>query len=292
MNNQKKKRNHWVPKSYLKAFTSDERQTKIWRLGKDGSEPEQKPIDNVAVEFYLYAPNGAEGRDYTFEDRLSELEQLFGNPIWKAACTDFVDLEWQPFRKGVALLAAVMFLRNPLRLKKFQETYRGITSFIGGLPEIPHSIELNDQEFKLDHSSWPEDRDATDEDIKRMWINQISEATFIAEIFLEMRWSVLVSEQPIFITTDNPVVPVHESLEFRGFKNKDTRVIFPLSPTRILFMDHRHTEPSGQYYPISDNGGGLNGLLWGYSIQHMFSARHPGLVCSDIVERSQEMGFG
>ena len=37
----------------------------------------------VAVRFYLYAPRGLQGqRDYTFEDKLALLEELFAPPCW------------------------------------------------------------------------------------------------------------------------------------------------------------------------------------------------------------------
>ncbi|MDZ7768611.1 MAG: DUF4238 domain-containing protein [Woeseiaceae bacterium] len=89
---QKRKRNHWVPQSYLRAFAADpHHREKIWRFSKDAGEPERKPIKNVAMRFHLYAPIGADGRrDYSFEARLSELENIFGDPLWNQLCTDMV----------------------------------------------------------------------------------------------------------------------------------------------------------------------------------------------------------
>lgn len=76
------KRCHWVSQSYLKAFAADEAGQKIWRFSKNDGDPELKPIENVAVRFYLYAPMAADGtRDDPVERKLSELEQWFGEPI-------------------------------------------------------------------------------------------------------------------------------------------------------------------------------------------------------------------
>lgn len=78
---QKKKRNHWVPQSYLRHFAADSDRRKIWMLKRDSNnEPQLKPIKKVATEFYLYAPHGPNGRDYSFEDKLASLEQCLANP--------------------------------------------------------------------------------------------------------------------------------------------------------------------------------------------------------------------
>jgi hypothetical protein len=67
---------------------------------------------------------------------------------------------------------------------------------------------------------------------------------------MAMRWSMLWAAEPVFITTDNPVVFLDPSLKFRGINNPETSIIFPISPNRVLCMDHRHHEPANQYYPL------------------------------------------
>jgi hypothetical protein len=76
---QKKKRNHWVPQSYLRHFAADADRRKFWVLKRESNdEPKLRPIKKVATEFYLYAPRDPNGRDYSFEDKLASLEQMFG----------------------------------------------------------------------------------------------------------------------------------------------------------------------------------------------------------------------
>jgi len=65
---------------------------------------------------------------------------------------------------------------------------------------------------------------------------------------MAMRWPVLVANKPAFITSDTPVTPVHDSLQFQGFGNRGTSILFPLSPTRLLSMDWYHAELDGAYY--------------------------------------------
>lgn len=286
---QKKKRNHFVPQAYLRTFAADTGRAKIWTLRKTGEEAELKPISNVAMRFYLYTPKTSARRDYAFEDRLSDLEQLFGSQIWRALGSDFIDLNWPALRKGVSLLAAVMFLRNPLRWEHLQDFHKQMVGAISAMPSPPASFLMGGKEYELDFSDWAAFCDATEDDIKRMWLGQISSATWLAEIFLQMRWAVAFSETPSFITTDNPVVPLHESNDFRGFYNKDTSVVFPLSPTRILFMDWQHGEPDGQYYPVRSTAP-LNLLLWRDAKDVMLAPRHPDEICAELVRYAETLG--
>lgn len=52
-----------------------------------------KRIDKVAVKFHLYAPLHADGRrDDALEEKLAELENFFGDPVWKAVCNEFAEM--------------------------------------------------------------------------------------------------------------------------------------------------------------------------------------------------------
>jgi hypothetical protein len=282
MSNQKRKRNHWVPESYLRGFAADARREKIWRLGKETGDPELKPIRNVAVRFYLYAPRGPSGRNYEFEQRLATLEQCFGHDLWVAASTDFVDLRDEAVRKILSLLTSVMFLRNPANLSLMKQLHHSLLEMFLCSEELPGELEINGQRISLDRSSWPAYRDATDEDIKRMWLFEIGAAASLAKIMMNMRWSVLLGKGPVFATSDNPVMLLHPTLRFRGIRNPLTTLMFPLSPTRVLVMDNRCGEPDGQYYAPEGNGEEFNGLLWRNSLEHLFASRHPEEICAEI----------
>jgi hypothetical protein len=153
--------------------------------------------------------------------------------------------------------------------------------------EFPSAFEIGGKTYDLDTSDWSQFRDASEDDIKRMWLEQIGSATWLAKMLMEMRWSILLSDDPVFITSDNPVFVMHPSLDFKGFKNPESFVSFPLSPTRILHLDNRHSEPDCQYYPLKGSPGAINSLIWRSSINAMFSHRHAGLVCQEM----ERMGF-
>lgn len=287
------KRCHWVSQSYLRAFAADtEHRKKIWRFSHTAGEPELKRIDKVAVKFHLYARLEPTGRyNDALEKKLSQLENWFTSPLWKAACTDFPDLRQKPLRQMLALLVAVTYLRNPRTYDHIRQLHRNMVAQFSHLQTLPHRVIVNGQEVELDQSSWPAYRDATEEDVKASWHAEINRAAWMAEEFLKMRWAVLFADRPSFITSDNPVLILHPSDEFRGIKNSETTIAFPLSPTRILMMDNRHNEPDSNYYPLLGDASGMNLLSWRNAIEHMFSFEHPDVVCAEMTRDAEKQGY-
>jgi hypothetical protein len=286
----KMKRNHWVPQSYLKAFAADPERKKIWRFSKEDGDPELKPIEKVAYRHYLYVPKDASGqRDYSCEVQLSRLEQWFGERPWELLLTEYLDLGDPTMRKMVSLLAAVMCLRNPKGLDLSNEIHRQMVEFIEKLPELPEQFEHKGTTYEIDTSSWERFREGDDEELKKSWIASVKQASWLAELFMAMRWSIVISDTPGFITSDHPLTVLHPSLSFRGFNNPETFVVFPLSPSRLLVMDHRMKEPANQYYPVKDGLSGWNYSLWRNANEFMFCHRDPDLVIRELVEEADRM---
>ena len=279
------KRCHWVSQSYLKAFAADEAGQKIWRFSKNDGDPELKPIENVAVRFYLYAPMAADGtRDDPVERKLSELEQWFGEPIWKALCTSELDLTWEPLRKMLALIVATTYVRNPVQFETWKRIHRQMVEQVSGLESMPTRVTIGGVEHQVDASDWPDFRDAGEERMKAAWNDYIAGAGDIAPRLLGMRMVMVSAKKPVFITSDNPVTITHPSLEFRGIRDPETTISFPISPTRMLVLDNRHSEPDGVYYELADdNAAAQNLLVWRNAMEHMFSHRHTDEVCAEFV---------
>jgi hypothetical protein len=283
------KRCHSVSQSYLRPFAADtDTRDKIWRLSKNKGNPELKPIRKVAVNFHLYTPKGPDDR---LEKKLAHLETWFGTPTWKAVCTDFPDLSWEPLRKLLALLVATMYLRNPLQFEQTKNIHRELANLISAAPLLPDAIEINGVIRPINLDGWPAYRDASEDDVKRVWCEEIGTACWLAEILLKMRWAVIFSEKPVFITSDNPVMIIHPTLKFRGINDPQTMIVFPLSPARILIMDNRLSEPDARYYPAGQNPASLNCLIWRNAIEYMFTPRHPDIVCGEILTDAERSGF-
>lgn len=294
MTAQTTKRCHWVSQSYLKPFAADAERKRIWRHSKTAGEPELKLIEKVAVRHHLYAPMGADGRrNDALEKKLSSLEQWFGEPIWRSVCNDFPDMTWEPLRKMLALLVATTYARNPLQFERWKTTHNRMRDHYaqgGGRP--PTHVTIGGTRYAVDPSDWPDFQSAGDEEMKAAWNDFVAGAGDIAPRLLSMRWAVLFCEQPMFVTSDNPVNLVHPSLEFKGLNDPDTVLSFPLSPTRILMMDNRHSEPNGAYYPLQHDPAVENLLTWRNAIDHLFSPRDPVQVCAEILRDADQAGFG
>jgi len=275
------KRCHWVPQAYLRDFAADEARKKIWRFSKKAGDREIKPIEKVAMRHHLYIPRDSKTgmREDSFEQKLSELERWFADPVWKALQTDFVNLDWSELRKLIFLVISVMYLRTPLHYEYVRNFHRRMVATVGELGQIPRSFLVAGKKIEVDPESWPNYRDASEDDLKRLWISQISGATEYAEMLICMRWSMIVSDTPTFITSDNPVVVIHPSLKFKGLSDPATIVFFPISPRRILVMDHAHNQPANQYYPLQGNGAAENLLIWRNAIEYMFSHQDTDEVC-------------
>jgi hypothetical protein len=279
------KRCHWVPQAYLRDFAANEGRTKIWRFSKKSGDPELKPIEKVAVRHHLYVPRDSVTgkRDDSFEQKLSQIEGWFSDPVWRGLQTEILDLSGKELRMLVSLVVSVMYLRTPVHYEYVKEFHRRMVTTVEGLDKVPTRLRLGDRELQVDPESWPAYRGASEDDLKKLWISQMNGATGYAEILMGMRWSMLLADAPTFITSDNPVTIVHPSLTFRGLSNPETLVLFPICPQRILIMDHRHDQPANQYYPLQGNGAAQNVLIWRNAIEYMFSHQDPDNVCRMMV---------
>ena len=77
--NNKPKRQHWVPRVYLRNFatkeTKREKDPAVWALDKTSDNVFKPSIINVLVEQYLYSPLDDKGnRSFDVEKELSDIE--------------------------------------------------------------------------------------------------------------------------------------------------------------------------------------------------------------------------
>ena len=286
------KRCHWVPQAYLREFAADEGRRKIWRFSKHAGDSEIKPIEKVAMRHHLYVPKDSKtgARDDSFEQKLSKLEHWFADPAWKTLQTEFVDLGWSELRKLISLVISVMYLRTPLHYEYVRNFHRNMVTTVAELGHVPTSFLVAGKKIEVDPESWPSYRDASEDDLKRLWISQMSGATEYAEMLINMRWSMIFSDTPTFITSDNPVVVTHPSLKFKGLSDPATIVFFPVSPRRIIVMDHAHDHPANQYYPLQGNGAAQNLLIWRNAMEYMFSPQDTDEVCRLMLAEHEEPG--
>ena len=153
-----------------------------------------------------------------------------------------------------------------------------------GTPNI-ESVEINGEIFDIDPSGWNKHRSWGTDEHHRFFADQVQhQATYLAEILMKKRWSIVYTESNQFITTDKPVFKQHQEKQIFGFGTEGTLISFPISQRRLLVMDDLHAEPANQYYPLKNGAlGAFNYDIWHNGSRFMISGRPIPEVLHEIV---------
>lgn len=295
---------HWVPQFYLRYFATPETQqtknpqTWIFSKNEEDGDPKLTNIRNICAKRFLYSPLNKDGqREWKLENRLSDLETLL-SVIWPTLAEGYADLSWVPLRKAVSLFVSVLYLRHPNSLTKCIDAHEHLVNQFNQFPKKPDgtpnvafvAVKGKIQEF--DTSDWHEYKNWKKDDHQQFFCDSVQSHTgHLAKLLLKKRWSIIFSEVPVFITSDNPVCKDHLEKEKFGFGTEGTIVTLPLSPTRLLIMDDNHKEPAGQYYPLPTDGPGPFNLgIWRNSSRFMISQQDVDEVLAKMLEWADLQG--
>jgi len=281
------KHQHWVPQFYLRYFaTPESRDTKkpqVWIFSKDLQDGDEQltSVRNVCGKRYLYSPRQLDGsRSWALDDKLSDVEAFLGL-IWPALATDFVDLADEHIRKALSLFVATTHMRHPDIRDAVEETHSKLIEFVeagrthaGGTP-IVEADQTTEKSHEIDASSWQTYKTLGKDGHDQEFVELVqSEVGRMAQHLLTKRWSVLLSERDVFVTSDKPVVITHLARVFYGYGSKEAIIMFPLSPSRLLVLDDLHNEPANQYYPLKEsNIGAINLTTWNSSRRFLITGR-------------------
>lgn len=296
----KPKKQHWVPRFYLKEFSTHESQNKkesqVWIFSKDEGDPKIVNIKDIASKRYLYSPQDTDGnRSWEMEEKLASLEGLISQ-IWPSFANGYIDLNNQSNRKIISLFLATLYLRHPKRFPEQEKLQNWLINFYEkNLPKDEHGNPVAFQfvsskgEFDIDPLGWKSYSNPTQYDKEKFFVDTIqASAMELVEAFMKKRWSVICSETKQFITTDNPLIILNRlmgEVKNYGLNTKGTTITFPISPTRVLVLDDLFDEPDSQYYPWQEyDGTVINILSWKNAYQFMISHRNPDDVCYEMVK--------
>lgn len=230
---QTKKKHHYVPVSYLKAFADAD--DKLWVYRKDDPErPFQKPYDDVAFHKYYYAqPTPDGGRDTNrLEDRFSELESKWPPIVERLAAGElpneclediFAFIALQRARVPAARDAVEKMLATWVMTQARQLVAEGKVPPPKGRENIlDHAVVSIDPHRSI--HAMAEIIRATGKVLHRLGLGILHNKTDVA-----------------FVTSDNPVVyfdpavPDHELLPYTLQPDGAVVVLMPISPTLMLF---------------------------------------------------------
>jgi len=269
----KPKNQHWVPRFYLKHFcdpnTKNSKNPQVWVFHKIKREVKKIGIEGFATSRYLYSPKDRTGnRDWSLEEKFASLESHLSQ-IWDGLIEQKIDLYgWEALRKSIALFVSLLILRHPDNIElshslhsKFVELFDSLPKDKNGNP-VCDGISVNGEFRPMNTSDFAEYKNPGLDNIQRMFVDGINTgATELAFKLLEKRWSVLFSEEPIFMTSDKPVIIQNEKTDFTGVGTPGAILVFPMSPKKVLMMDDLHDQPKGRYYPIHNNDASPINLL-------------------------------
>jgi len=277
------KRQHWVPRFYLRHFTvphANDRLEQVWIFHRKEGDPKLTGIDNIAAKKYLYTPKTDDGtRDARLEKKLASLEGSVSR-FWPTLASDFVNLGADGIRKGIALFLSVQFLRHPDRRDSMRELRQRLIDVIeqepldrNGNPDISH-IQIGSRVYPVDNSDWHSYRDAGPELDEQLWLDAIEQdAIKHAKMLMAKRWSIVFIDDPLFVTSDYPLYVPQPEMERYQIGGNNAIIMFPISPTRILCMDDLN-EPANQYYHLESHQADLYNLLtWVNTGSFMISPR-------------------
>ncbi|WP_407654827.1 DUF4238 domain-containing protein [Actinomadura luzonensis] len=248
---QRRKRHHYVPESYLKAWTDQEGQVAVRR--RDKELPFRASTRNVAVEADLYAFSTDAGIDDTMEVALSRIESPLSNHI-ASVREKGAPRKNSIARTEISFLLALQLVRTPERLDRIMfpidaanftgerpVSFEGMRRFLRKyLGEPPTDSEIRGA---LDFTNYVLSRgEVTKREAFHILVKSAEEQ--LAPRLAAMAWSVEKSPLRTFITTDRPVVLWRrrpQRFSGVGLDNAD-EVWFPLGPHHLLVLRPRHPE--------------------------------------------------
>lgn len=263
-----KRDNHYVPRTYLKRWATDKKTWVYTLLVPHENVPvlDFLPIKGLAYQKNLYVrvKGMAEADDFEV-DFDSRFECPASRPLEKLCNGERLSgEEW----KCVSEYIASQYVRTPAFYHNLQDflprTVENIISELGkklyGLKEIPHSTrpkepasDLLPLKFSITDEKYDENHTIARIDTvvgKSMWLfaiqKELRDDSEMMTAMRNMKWSIVTSPANMYWpTSDNPVAIVHIMSDgrfkiSRGLANKNSMIVFPVSPTKLLLGKPRN----------------------------------------------------
>jgi type I restriction enzyme S subunit len=242
-----KKKQHYVPQSYLKRFTIKNEKSLIWKFDKKKNEYNQTPasVKKICTEDYLYYIPDGDGFDHvTLEDKISEIEKI-GNDIIIKIINDvntnkpYVRISEEEkgyfaFYIGLMLTRGPAF-RDPINNMHVQLARNTLNTLYqnGKLTEPPPEVKKAITEKGINGV------------IKTLVYSFVSIEPMLkhaednAISILEKNWYFLVAPDDLeFITSDTPVCCISSSEKIINLEpaHPDAALFFPISKKITLII--------------------------------------------------------
>jgi hypothetical protein len=253
---------HWLPQFYLRHFAvsgwRDKKNAKIWVMDVKTREIDQRKVREVAATEFLYSHVKEDGaRCFRVEKHLAELETMIARFYLRIA-EGYPDLTaaWG-MKKLAALFIATLILRHPDVEEDTHEMHRRMVQMYeaapkdaDGRPLVSHILH-DGKPLELDTSDYEEYKTADANRLKQMFAEQIRPiARNITDLIFKKRWAFLCTDEPVFFTSDRPVIRQHYERKTFGIGTPGVHLWFPVTPTRMLWMTDRFGDQVDGFYPF------------------------------------------
>ncbi|NLX23222.1 MAG: DUF4238 domain-containing protein [Phycisphaerae bacterium] len=274
--------------------TAESKAPKAWVLHREHGDEKQVGTHNMAVQRDLYTLFSQDGApDYRIEQEFSRLEGVVSDlRFWPDLCDDFIDFGSLSIRKLLSLFLATLFLRNPARKGSMIEFRQELLELLDQAPRDRHgipaveSIVLGDREVPFDKDGWRAMKALSEDELHQQFIHSIRpQVGALAQGLMKKRWSMLFVDEPLFVTSTDPVFVIDPDLQPSQLLGKGAKVICPISSRRMLCLDDLD-EPGDQYYPLDDTKavGLYTYFTWVNTTGFMISPRPMPIVLQEMLE--------
>lgn len=241
----RRKRHHYLPEGYLKAWADDNGRVAARKRDLPGSFV--TGTKNVALEANLYSINMGDYWDDSLEVALSETVEADLPALLEELRTRRAPKRGTDQRRAIAELVAIQHVRTPARIGQvlfstvareaigqYPMTDTAMREYLTGL----YGQEPTDGEVRgaVDYANFDQKQPPTKADALQMLI-EIALGRIAP--FLEQRaWRVEVCWQGRFITTDRPIGLWHaRPAPFEGIGLESAHEVrFPLGPNHLLVI--------------------------------------------------------
>lgn len=255
----KNKKQHFVPKSYLKAWCDPDtpagHEPYIWVFKRDSRVGESRAPVNIFWEADFYTQPGQDGeRDLSLEDILNRIETQFVRvrlKVDKRLPLSVEDHFW------LCAFCAAMHGRTRAQREHRRKQWGEVLETMNKLSELAKTVppdKLQSLSFGGPPSSKDKDLTLSQEDVQRI-VEYPAQTALPNFILLEtpllckmMSLAILSTEDDLgFITSDHPCVWFDPEHRFPGLASKTIEVTLPVSPKSLLFFNRLNV--SG-YIPV------------------------------------------
>lgn len=286
---------HYVPRFYLRYFATPESREsphpQVWAFPIEKGDEYRTGTRNVAAERDLYAYCGSD-----LDKRFTDLEGMLSKHWNDLACQDRA-LD-DGFRKAMSLFICTLYLRHPDELKRQRTNRQMWARAVATAPRdregnsTINAVTIGGKTLRITPEDLEHLSDASEETVRQEWGNTIRGLTIeLAQHLLGLPWSVLFTRQPSFVTSDHPVVLLHNTSAKPGFMAPGTSVYLPLSTTRLLVVGNANRQlKDGHIHELAPPGVPfVNYHIFRAARRYVFSAWDPIRVMAQIAEVGEEV---